>query len=208
MITHPLDHRKYTYVIGVDEVGRGPLAGPLAIGAVSINISKKPHRSFLSGIKDSKKLTPIGREIWFAKMKEAKKHNLLNYKIAFIDSKRIDKKGLTWAIGVAIQRAISRLGLNPKNCLVLLDGGLKAPAEFLFQKTIIRGDEKEPIIGLASIAAKVTRDKRMEKLSLLYPDFDFHIHKGYGTKLHREKIKKFGTCEIHRMSFLKNILNS
>jgi ribonuclease HII len=86
--------------------------------------------------------------------------------------------------------------------MVLLDGSLKAPEHFIFQETIIRGDMSEPIIGLASIAAKVTRDRKMIRLSKMYPSFDFHIHKGYGTLVHRQKIKQFGPCDIHRRSFL------
>ena len=96
--------------------------------------------------------------------------------------------------------------MDPQTCLVLLDGGLKAPREFIYQKTIIKGDEKELSISLASIAAKVTRDAYMTKLAKKYPAYGFEIHKGYGTKKHREAIKKHGPSEVHRMSFLGRIL--
>ena len=95
--------------------------------------------------------------------------------------------------------------MKPKKCLVLLDGGLRAPKRFMYQKTIIRGDEKEYAIALASIMAKVTRDRKMVKLSKKYPLYGFNSHKGYGTKKHYEKIKKCGLCELHRRSFLKQL---
>lgn len=196
-----LSHIKY--IVGVDEVGRGPLAGPFAVGVVSMKMDLR--RSF-GGIKDSKQLTPLGRAVWFEKIRAASRAEELNYKVSFISSKRLDEIGLRTTAHLAIKRSLEKLGVMPHETLVLLDGGLRAPKEFIYQKTIIKGDEKEPVIALASIMAKVLRDRRMEKMAIKYPQFDFHIHKGYGTKRHISLIKKFGPCEIHRRSFLKNIV--
>lgn len=208
-MSYKLSHIKY--IAGVDEVGRGPLAGPFAVGVVLVKSEilaggKKVAGEIFSGIKDSKQLTALGRAVWFEKIKAAHKAEKLNYKVSFIGSKRLDEIGLTATANLAIKRSLKKLGAPPHETLVLLDGGLRAPKEFIYQKTIIKGDAKEPVIGLASIAAKVLRDRHMEKLSLEYPEFDFHIHKGYGTKRHIFLIKKFGPCEIHRRSFIKGIL--
>jgi len=199
------------YIIGIDEVGRGPLAGPLTLGAVLIKrntwgTESSVKKSFFKNIRDSKQLTPLGRAIWFEKAKVAQKATLLEYKVSFVSSKLVDSLGLATTTRIAIKRSLKKFKITPDETLVLLDGGLKAPREFIYQKTIIRGDETEPVISLASIMAKVLRDRRMEKLSLEYPHFDFHIHKGYGTKRHISLIKKFGPCEIHRRSFIKNII--
>lgn len=201
-----LSHIKY--IVGVDEVGRGPLAGPFAVGAVLVKTENLQNlrREIFRGVKDSKKLTALGRAVWFEKIKAAHKAEKLSYKVSFISSKNIDSLGLTAIAQMAIKRSLRKLQVLPEETLVLLDGGLRAPKEFIHQKTIIKGDEKEPVIGLASIMAKVLRDRRMERLSLEYPHFDFHIHKGYGTKHHISLIKKFGPCEIHRRSFIKSIV--
>ena len=188
------------YYIGIDEVGRGPLAGPVAVGVL-----KTKHLVFefwVKGIKDSKKLSPKAREVWCEKIKEAKKRGELDFIVSFVSSKIIDKKGLTYAIKKAISISLKKLLVDPKKCKVLLDGGLKAPEEFIFQETIIRGDEKEPIIALASIVAKVTRDKLMTKYAKKYPPYRFDIHKGYGTKAHYKEISKNPLTSIHRKSFL------
>jgi ribonuclease HII len=111
--------------------------------------------------------------------------------------------GINRAIAQAIKLSITRLGINPRECLVLLDGGLKAPPPFSHQKTIVRGDEKEPVISLASILAKLHRDKKMERFARQYSGYGFDEHKGYGTSQHLKKIRALGMCEIHRRSFLK-----
>ncbi len=193
------------YIVGIDEVGRGPLAGPIAVGAVLVK--NDFPKSFFRDVRDSKDLTPLGRAIWFEKIKAARREAILEYRVSFVSSRLVDNLGISRVTRLAIKRSLSKLGINPEESFILLDGGLKAPREFLYQKTIIGGDEKEPIIGLASIAAKVMRDRRMERLSLAYPGFDFHVHKGYGTKRHISLIRKLGPCEIHRRSFIGNILN-
>lgn len=187
------------YVIGIDEAGRGPLAGPVAVGAVAV--SRNFSKNFFKGIKDSKKLTPEERDLWFSLTLEAKKNGLLNYAVSLVSEKIIDSKGITYAIRLGIKRCLNKLNIE-KSSQIFLDGSLKAPKEFFHQLTVIRGDEKIPVVALASIVAKVTRDRKMVRLSKKFPEFDFHLHKGYGTRLHREAILKFGLTELHRKSFL------
>lgn len=188
------------YFIGIDEVGRGPLAGPITVCALMCE-ERNPRK--FSGIKDSKKLTEEGRESWLKIIREEKKAGRLNYAVASSSHKKIDGQGLTRAVSSAISRALKKLECSVDCTQVLLDGGLHAPAEFE-QETIIKGDEKERIIAMASIVAKVFRDKKMCRLAKKYPEYGFEIHKGYGTKKHYEVLKKCGPCEIHRRSF-KNL---
>jgi len=201
------------YIIGIDEVGRGPVAGPVAVGAVLILKEKeKEVVKIFNEIKDSKKLTPKKRNEWFQKMKEVQKEGLMDYKVIFVDSEKIDKFGIVPSIQSCINQALKSLnsqGPGPwefgEECLVLLDGGLNAPEEFINQETIIKGDEKEMLISMASVMAKVTRDSVMCKLAKDYPEYGLEKHKGYGTKFHMDAIKKKGMCEIHRRSYLKNL---
>lgn len=191
------------YLIGIDEAGRGPLAGPVSVGAVMLNIQDlKEREKWFSGIKDSKKLSEKAREEWFAKMKKAKRDGWLKFAVAFGSARMIDKKGIVFAIEYSLRQALLKLGANPKKTTILLDGGLKAPPKYIYQKTIIKGDEKEPVIALASIAAKVSRDRLMKKISRKYPKYNFEKHKGYGTLGHYKKIKKHGVLPLHRKSFL------
>lgn len=195
------------FIVGIDEVGRGPLAGPVAVGACAISLSKiKKMRAggFFKAIKDSKKLSPRKREEWFGKIKKNKINGDLDYRVAFVSNKIIDKKGITRSLKMAIKEALKKLKLDPLKSMVLLDGGLRAPQEFVFQKTIIKGDEKEPIISLASIAAKVVRDRKMIMYSKKFPQYGFAVHKGYGTAFHRQKIAQNGLSELHRKSFCKS----
>ena len=188
---------KSRYIIGIDEVGRGPVAGPVTVGAVLFP-STYSWRNF-RGLRDSKKLTPRKREEWFSKLSEM---NDISFAVSSVGSRTIDKKGITACVQQALCRAINRLSVNPNECFVLLDGRLKAPDKFRQQKTIIRGDEKEYAIAFASVAAKVTRDNYMIHISKKYQKYDFHRHKGYGTKKHYQRIRKHGICDIHRRSFL------
>ncbi len=190
------------FVVGIDEVGRGPLAGPVCLGAV-IFLSTSISRRFV-GVKDSKKLSIQKREEWFDLLITEKKRGKINYSVSFSSQKIIDTKGLSFAIQKALAECLKKLNINPKKVEIFLDGGLKAPKKFLFQKTIIKGDEKIRAISLASIAAKVMRDRRMVIWAKKYPQYGFEIHKGYGTALHRKNIKKHGISPLHRKSFLKN----
>lgn len=198
------------YIIGIDEVGRGPVAGPVTVGALLVFFENmKEVSEKFDGFKDSKKLTPKKRNEWFANISQAQKDGLLEYKVVFVDNKKIDQFGIAPAIKSCITSSLKLLvsqepGSWEEDCLVLLDGGLKAPEEFLNQQTIIKGDEKELVIALASIMAKVTRDALMCKLAKKYPEYGLEKHKGYGTKAHMEAIKKHGISEIHRKTFLKN----
>ncbi len=195
----------FKYIIGIDEVGRGPLAGPITFCAVCLLI--KFPKSFSKGVRDSKKLSPKQREEWDKKIRLAEKAGKLEFVIASISAEIIDKKGLSFAGKFAIKKILKKLGKKPKEVLVLLDGGLHAEKEFISQETIIKGDEKIPAISLASILAKVYRDKKMVNFSKKFPQYGFDIHKGYGTKKHIKAIQKYGISSIHRKSFLKGILS-
>ncbi len=193
------------YPIGIDEVGRGPIAGPVAIGAfVFLDNKAKPY---FKGVKESKQITEEKREEWFGIILKAKKEKLIDFAVVFQSEKIIDKKGISFAINKCIEQALNKINIEtnikPENCKVLLDGGLKAPREYIDQKTIIKGDEKEQIIALASICAKVLRDRKMKEWGKKYSKYGFEIHKGYGTKTHYEAIGKYGLLDIHRKSFLK-----
>lgn len=195
---------KIKFIVGIDEVGRGPLAGPVAIGAVLFRADRIPEH--LLGARDSKQLSPDARELWFGKIREARRNGDLDYRVAFVGAPLIDRDGIVPSLNLAMRRTLERLSPHPRQTLILLDGGLKAPEHFLFQQTIIGGDRTEPIISLASIAAKVLRDRKMTRLAREFPEFGFEIHKGYGTKLHRERIREYGPCELHRRSFISRVL--
>lgn len=193
------------YIIGVDEVGRGPIAGSFTVCAVVL--LKNSSKGWLRDIKDSKKLTSQKREMWLKKMQERMKKENLKYAISYVRPQYVDTYGISKSARTATNRVLNRLSIKPEECSVLLDGGLYAPKKFIYQRTITKGDEKESVIALASIAAKVHRDKAMTQFSKCYPNYGFEKHKGYGTKEHYKQIKKYGLCEIHRRSFLKKIDN-
>ncbi len=219
--------KKYT-VIGVDEAGRGPLAGPIAVGAVvAIGMLKVQETSFensrcgrqprlggvrdkefsklsfrnivvLKNIKDSKKLSAKKREEWRAILKKN-----FEYRVAMVGPAVIDKIGISRAAKLAVARVLAKFSKKPY--LVLLDGSLFAPKKY-HQKTIVKGDEKIPLISAASVFAKCGRDGKMLNFHKKFPKYHFDSHKGYGTKLHYKMIKKHGLCLIHRRSFCKNYL--
>ncbi|KND49872.1 MAG: ribonuclease HII [Parcubacteria bacterium C7867-003] len=196
------------YIVGVDEVGRGPLAGPVTVGVVVCDekIYKKLFRNKkLPPVgKDSKKLKEKDREKFAKVLELLKKEGKISFSINHVANTIIDTKGISFAIGKAMRDGFKKLKLKPKTCEVLLDGGLKAPIEYK-QKTIIRGDEKERIIAWASILAKVSRDKLMVKMAKKYPKYSLEVHKGYGTAKHRLAIQKYGISRVHRLSFCKSI---
>lgn len=199
---------KPRFLIGIDEVGRGPIAGPVAVGAFCIPLKNliKVRRIF-KGTKESKQLSESQREGWFNIIQQTQKNGLVDFAVTFQNEKVIDNKGLSYAIRHALTLSLSKVLNNlktpPNQVQVLLDGGLKAPVEFINQKTIIKGDEKELVIALASICAKVLRDRKMNALAKKYPQYGFERHKGYGTRGHYEAMKKNGTLLIHRKTFLK-----
>ena len=185
-------------IIGVDEAGRGPLAGPVAVGVVMA--PRGFDFSLLSGVRDSKQMTELGREIWFEKLKVLEREYGVQHIVTFSSAMLIDTIGITRAVRRAVFRGVRFLAPESSGVKILLDGLLHAPEEYE-QETIIRGDQTEPIISLASIAAKVRRDRLMKRLGNRFPNYGFEIHKGYGTKAHREAITQFGLSDIHRTTF-------
>src|SRR3989344_54978 len=179
---------RINYVIGIDEAGRGPVAGAVSVGAVLVpaRFDWGPWR----GVKDSKQLTALERERWYTRLAEARRGGGLRFSVAFTGPSKIDREGIVPGIQSALSRAIFKLDADPYECLVLLDGSLKAPEAFCFQKTIIRGDQLEPVISLASIVAKVLRDRQMRHLAKKYPAYGFEKHKGYGTAEHYRCIRR------------------
>ncbi len=194
------------YIIGIDEAGRGPLAGPVSVAAIAIPL---PHyqrliRQFRDA-RDSKKLTALGRESWLRKIKSYG-DDLIRNSVSLVGNGTIDRRGISKAVALGVNRCLKKLSLPPQQSRVLLDGMLKAPKEFFYQKTIIRGDERVKIIALASIIAKVHRDRHMVRKAKVFKEYGFEVHKGYGTKSHRQMIVKHGPSVIHRLSFLGNVL--
>lgn len=196
----------FEYLIGVDEVGRGPLAGPLCVGVCAL--SKKHSSIFYSsvcGIKDSKQLTHLEREAWATKLKALEQSGCIRLSTAFISERVIDRNGLANALSLATKRALLGVGTNSRRSFVMLDGTLRAPKEYLFQESIVKGDETDPIIAAASIVAKVRRDRYMTKRADEFPLYGFENHKGYGTNAHYRAIRKHGICPLHRKSFLSKL---
>jgi len=204
------------YTIGIDEAGRGPLAGPVSVGVACV------PRSFdwdlIPGVNDSKKLTEKKREEIFKIAKKLEKEGKLQTCVCMVSAKKIDEIGIVPSVRLALERALDRVEkhyhtINRMIVLsavsqVKLDGGLKAPEQYVHQETIIKGDSKEKVIGLASIMAKVTRDHYMQKIAKKeeYATYDLGTHKGYGTKKHREAIACNGLSTEHRKSYCKNIV--
>ena len=197
-----------SHIVGIDEAGRGPLAGPVAVGAVSIAYPERSRgmwKRFFKGIKDSKQLSPEEREFWFALAQEGRRRSELDFRVSLVSERVIDRHGIAYAIRLGVKRVLRRLEIDGGDSQIFLDGALRAPIEFKHQLTVIRGDEKIPIISLASICAKVVRDRKMVRMAKKYPEYDFDQHKGYSTRMHREAIRKYGSTELHRKSFLKKI---
>lgn len=185
----------FSCICGVDEAGRGPLAGPVCAAAVIL-----PEGAVIEGLDDSKKLTEKKREGLYDIIKQT----AVAYSVAYGTLEEIETVNILEATYLAMNRAIE--GLNVKPDFALIDGnrvprGIKIPCE-----TIVKGDSKSMSVAAASVLAKVTRDRLMLEYDKKYPEYNFKKHKGYGTKEHTELIKQYGPCEIHRLSFLKNIL--
>jgi ribonuclease HII len=193
------------WIIGIDEAGRGPLAGPVTIGAFAapMNARNKLIKILGGKIKDSKQLSPNERYTIYRKLYGLKKRGMLDFKITHISNKIIDRRGINEAVQRGIRKVLS--DCQGRALTVRLDGLLKAPKHYKNQKTIIKGDEKDIFIACASIVAKVRRDRLMRCFAKKYPNYGFEIHKGYGTLLHRKLIKKHGLCHLHRVSFCCNI---
>lgn len=188
------------YIAGVDEVGRGPLAGPIVAAAVILKLDYKESNELILKINDSKKLSQKTRE----ELDYIIKDRAVSYCITEISSMEIDEKGIAWCNNEVLKRAAN--GLNIKPSLVLSDGYAIKNCN-IENKFIIKGDTQSASIACASIIAKVYRDKLMKDYSEIYPQYGFEKNVGYGTKDHIEAIKKYGYTDIHRKSFLKNIIN-
>ena len=196
---------KVKYIVGIDEVGRGPIAGPVAVCAFLLKdekILENQKDKGLSKLKDSKKLSKKQREIWFEYLKVAKTEGFCDFVVSFVSSENIDKFGISKAIKKALDTSLEKLNLNPEEIFVYLDGGLKAEEKYIHQLTVIKGDEIYPVISCASIMAKVSRDAVMTKYAKNYPEYGFEKHVGYGTKAHYAAIKKHGQIPIHRKTFI------
>ncbi len=192
-------------IIGIDEAGRGPLAGPVAVGAFAIK--SKEVLKYFKGVKDSKQLSAKQREVWFGEIKRLRALNKIGFAVSFSSEVVIDRQGISKAVALSIARCLKKLtkqGFCVPRSEIKLDGLLKAPIKYKNQRTIIGGDESEPLIALASICAKVLRDRKMGSLAKKYPHYGLEIHKGYGTKKHYAAISKYGVAEFHRKSYLKN----
>ena len=202
--------RNGQYIIGVDEAGRGPLAGPVMAAAVAIMINDKCEELLNLGVNDSKKLSPKKREEIF---KILTSHPLVLWSVGEASEKEIDEINILQASLLAMRRAVEKLmdkndRLERENFFVYIDGREVIPNLTANQKSIINGDAKIFSIAAASIIAKVTRDWLMLKYAEKYPQYGFEKHKGYGTKQHYEMIEKHGICRIHRKTFLKKIYGS
>lgn len=196
------------YTIGIDEVGRGALAGPVAVGAVLM--PAELSWDDFENLKDSKKLTEKKREEWFEAIRTsdlpAGKAGVLQYAVEMIDAEFIDTEGIVLACLSAANKVITHFDIDRDKVNVLCDAGLSVPKEWN-QQSIIRGDEKEVAIALASIVAKVTRDRFMSEYAQKHSIYEFEKNKGYGTKAHRVSIQENGHIPgFHRVSFLGNIL--
>lgn len=189
-IENELYKEGYKYIAGVDEAGRGPLAGPVCAAAVIL-----PEGVIIDGINDSKKLSEKKRELLFDEIiKKA-----LSYSVQFIEPAVIDEINIKKATSLAMHNAVSALSVSPS--FVIIDGNDNIPFDIPY-KYIIKGDSLSQSIAAASILAKVSRDRLMTALDEKYPGYGLKKHKGYGTKEHMEAIRKLGVSEIHRKSFM------
>lgn len=194
-IEKDIQSKGYELVAGVDEAGRGPLAGPVCAAAVIL-----PENCEIEGLNDSKKLSEKKREALYDVIIE----KALSYDIQLVDNKVIDEINILNATMLAMTNAVNSLSVKPN--YVIIDGNkvpkqLEIPADY-----VVKGDAKSMSIAAASILAKVTRDRLMLELDKKYPEYEFARHKGYGTKLHQEKLLEYGPCEIHRKTFIGKIL--
>lgn len=185
----------YEIICGVDEAGRGPLAGPVYAAAVIL-----PKGHIIEGVNDSKKLSEKKREMLFDEIID----ECVCYSIGTASVQEIDEMNILQATFLAMRRAVDRLQVKPD--LALIDGN-KTPGLDIAEEAIVKGDAKCASIAAASIIAKVSRDRYMLKMAEKYPEYQFEKHKGYGTKLHYEMLEKYGISPIHRKTFLKKILN-
>lgn len=190
MMSYEKKYSTCTYICGIDEAGRGPLAGPVAAGAVVL-----PKDIKLLYINDSKKLSPTRREELYTAITE----QAISFSIGIVNAERIDEINILQATYEAMRMAVAGLNIVPD---ILLNDAVTIPGMTMPQENIIKGDTKSVSIAAASILAKVTRDHMMEAFGELYPEYGFGKHKGYGTKEHIEALCRFGPSPIHRRTFI------
>ncbi len=186
----------YSAVCGVDEAGRGPLAGPVCAAAVIL-----PQNTVIDGVNDSKKLSEKKREALF----DVIKSKAISYCVSYASVEEIESMNILNATMLAMQRAVA--GLDVKADYAMIDGN-KVPDLNIDCESIVKGDAKSMSIACASILAKVSRDRLLYEYAEKYPEYHFEKHKGYGTALHREMLQKYGPCPIHRISFLGKIIKN
>lgn len=203
---------KRSLVVGVDEVGRGPIAGPVTVGAFAC------ERTCMRGLvaaaekfagcrlKDSKKLSAARRALFAKFVRDAAQRGLCSVKVASKSANDIDTKGIAPCIRMCAATCIRAVAPQPHEADILLDAGLRAPEEYDSQRSIVKGDEKEAVIALASIVAKETRDAYMRKLAKKIPEYGFEKHVGYGTRGHYAALLIHGFHTEHRKTFLKKFV--
>ena len=187
---------KVEYICGIDEAGRGPLAGPVVVGAVIL-----PKDSFIEGINDSKKISEKKRE----KLYDIITSEAISYSVGIISQNTIDEINILNATKLGVKKALEELKVKPDTILIDALKGMDTLG--IPYMSIIKGDAKCYSIAAASRIAKVTRDRLMRQWDEVYPDYGFSKHKGYGTKEHIDNIKKYGPCLLHRKSFIKNFVS-
>ena len=191
-------------ILGVDEAGRGPIAGPVSVGVVAFEEGFDLLAVF-PGLNDSKQLSEKKREVLFGILEEQVQAGNVRFHVELIRAQVIDEKGIVPAIRTALDMGVRGLLPSAVGGKVFLDGALRAPDEYA-QETVIGGDGIIPAIMLASVAAKVVRDRHMvNEVAKRFPQYSFEKHKGYGTKVHYAAIKEYGMCEEHRRTFLKSL---
>jgi len=183
------------YIAGLDEAGRGALAGPVSVGAVILPNDKTLLASTLSGARDSKQMTPRQRERLAIQIKEV----ALNWSVGFADAHEIDAQGIVRATRLAAIRALHQFSLTPQ--YLLTDFRLELPQLEISQTSLVKGDARCLSIACASILAKTERDALMQQLDVRYPSYGLGKHKGYGTQAHRSALKRLGSSNVHRRSF-------
>lgn len=191
---YDFDRQYGNIVAGVDEAGRGPLAGPVAVACCI------PGKDIIDGVNDSKKLSEKKREELYEKII----NTCLSYRVEIIDEKTIDRVNILNATKIGMENAANLIGITPDIVLIDAVKGLDLKYNSF---SIIKADAKSYAVACASILAKVTRDRIMRKYDEIYPQYGFIKHKGYGTAAHIAAIKKYGSCEIHRRTFIGNFFN-
>ena len=194
MRAYEREYDSCAFICGVDEAGRGPLAGPVAAGAVIL-----PKDCQILYLNDSKKLSPRRRQELFEEIKE----KAIAWNVGLASPERIDEINILQATYEAMAAAVRGLKAEPQ---VLLNDAVTIPGIAIPQVSIVKGDAKSVSIAAASILAKVTRDRMMEEYDILYPEYGFGKHKGYGTAAHIQAIKEYGPCPIHRLTFIKKFI--